>query len=300
MKQLVVSNDFKNEYFKKAEKLIRQRINNNKFKSIQAKAVKSWVKLNLKDILIGDPVVLLRLSKEVQKLRGKDISKAYAKLMSKVFNYDQFSSSDHTHFGAYSLVRHVNGRVCPYCNQNYILFFEDNASCRGPLDHFLPKSIYPEFAVSLFNLIPSCSTCNSLKGGKDTRSFLIHNPYAVNPDDIFKFDIHFSGFGVFGKSDIKISVVKKDGSTESALDKNFKSIFKHEKRYVDHASYGLMLKNKLDYIANDLLPKNFTGNREDLIQLAFNTQSKFYEDDPLGKLERDYLDVVLPILRSLK
>ena len=36
----------------------------------------------------------------------------------------------------------------------------------GPrtIDHYLPKEWYPEFAVLSYNLIPSCSTCNSKRG----------------------------------------------------------------------------------------------------------------------------------------
>lgn len=54
--------------------------------------------------------------------------------------------------------------VCPYCNRNYI-------NCRdqrmgSQLDHFYPKSKYPFFAISLFNLIPSCSVCNHMKREK--------------------------------------------------------------------------------------------------------------------------------------
>lgn len=31
------------------------------------------------------------------------------------------------------------------------------------LDHFYPKSLYPFFALSLYNLIPVCGTCNLVK-----------------------------------------------------------------------------------------------------------------------------------------
>ncbi|TCL67476.1 hypothetical protein EV196_10232 [Mariniflexile fucanivorans] len=37
------------------------------------------------------------------------------------------------------------------------------------LDHYYPKSLYPYFGVSFYNLIPSCQSCNGLgvKGEND-------------------------------------------------------------------------------------------------------------------------------------
>lgn len=55
--------------------------------------------------------------------------------------------------------------VCPYCNRNYI----NNRNARysgSQLDHFYNRSDYLLFAVSLYNLVPSCSSCNHVKAKK--------------------------------------------------------------------------------------------------------------------------------------
>ena len=44
--------------------------------------------------------------------------------------------------------------ICPYCTIN----------SANTTEHILPKELYPEYAVNVFNLIPACSECNSLKG----------------------------------------------------------------------------------------------------------------------------------------
>ena len=44
--------------------------------------------------------------------------------------------------------------VCPYCTIN----------SANTTEHILPKEVYPEYAVNVFNLIPACSECNSFKG----------------------------------------------------------------------------------------------------------------------------------------
>ena len=72
--------------------------------------------------------------------------------------------------------------VCPYCNRSYINSRERNLGAE--LDHFYNKKDYPMFAISLYNFIPSCSTCNRLKG---THGLKI-NPFLNNENKI-KFDI---------------------------------------------------------------------------------------------------------------
>jgi len=57
--------------------------------------------------------------------------------------------------------------VCPYCNRNYILTIEvdkkNTTKYRPEIDHFYPKSKYPIFALSFYNFIPACPTCNHIK-----------------------------------------------------------------------------------------------------------------------------------------
>lgn len=54
------------------------------------------------------------------------------------------------------------------------------------LDHFLPKSIFPEFSILPINLVPSCHRCNKIKGDFTPNSYTdayIH-PYFENYDTI--------------------------------------------------------------------------------------------------------------------
>lgn len=53
------------------------------------------------------------------------------------------------------ILRDVNYE-CPYCSVGYL----------STIDHFLPKNkiSFPEFAVTIENLVPSCCDCNHIKG----------------------------------------------------------------------------------------------------------------------------------------
>ncbi|RSX51422.1 HNH endonuclease [Bifidobacterium samirii] len=44
--------------------------------------------------------------------------------------------------------------LCPYCYY---------ANTVDTIDHFFPKSIFPEYSIYSFNLIPCCSKCNRIK-----------------------------------------------------------------------------------------------------------------------------------------
>ena len=73
--------------------------------------------------------------------------------------------------------------VCPYCNRNYINSRDKYLG--SEIDHFYNKKKFPMFAISLYNFIPSCSTCNRLKGARDLKI----NPYLKNDKYNIKFDI---------------------------------------------------------------------------------------------------------------
>lgn len=49
-----------------------------------------------------------------------------------------------------------NNRKCPYCDERIA----------NELDHYLPKSEYPLFAITVENLVPICSMCNREKLAK--------------------------------------------------------------------------------------------------------------------------------------
>ena len=78
------------------------------------------------------------------------------------------------------LINELKIKVCPYCNRNYIFNTLDQRT--DQLDHYFPKSIFPFLALSFFNLVPSCATCNKIK--LDKVNNLPVNPY----DDRYNFD----------------------------------------------------------------------------------------------------------------
>lgn len=74
------------------------------------------------------------------------------------------------------LTRSLGLSVCPFCNHNYTLTVNDidnNIVVKPDFDHFYSKANFPLLAVSFFNLVPICGTCNKLKGEDE----VFQNPY---------------------------------------------------------------------------------------------------------------------------
>lgn len=112
---------------------------------------------------------------EIEKLKGDESSEnnflidAYEKLRKK--------------YGK-DLVEKTGVTVCPYCNRNFVNNGKDRAMAQ--FDHFFDKKTFPLFAISLYNLIPCCSSCNHTKQSNSI-SFSPYD-YDFRTDDMLTFD----------------------------------------------------------------------------------------------------------------
>jgi len=151
------------------------------------------------DIFIGASIPMQKRLIKIFKREYPELTKSYAKkeLQPNIYKvidylfvdkgYNFFTKVTKTKsYHAYTFVKALDLKTCPYCNINYIAFLEkekDNDKIRrAELDHFFPKSVYPFLAVNFYNLIPSCSTCNKLKSDDDLPELL--NPYDSKVKDI--------------------------------------------------------------------------------------------------------------------
>lgn len=109
--------------------------------------------------------------------------------------YNIFVDHAYKYLDKHNFIDEINLGTCPYCNRSYSYTVKDG-SIKPELDHFFPKSKYPFLAVSYYNLIPSCPTCNGLqvKGEIDPLEFdladktkiidqVLINPYLIQQSD---------------------------------------------------------------------------------------------------------------------
>lgn len=107
----------------------------------------------------------------------------------------------------YEFIKNIGLDSCPYCNRSYIYTLDRNRDIKPEIDHFYPKGLYPILALSYYNLIPSCPTCNGLGAKSSQDSYLLNlkNPYLIENDD-FKFNFKIKTLNILNP----LSAIDKD------------------------------------------------------------------------------------------
>jgi hypothetical protein len=235
-------------------------------------------------------------------------TKKNQELVRKLMNYELFSSYKKTIWCGYKLSSLLNINVCPYCNRQYTTTIspdDTNNKTRPQFDHFSPKSIYPILQLSLYNLVPSCPTCNQMKSSNDildknTEEVKYLYPYTDSFGDVGKFTWYPNSSnnpGIFISEDsitVKLNIVEK--GKNAGLIKNNVKLFALEEIY-NKAHKDTVL----ELIAKErLLP----GSYLESIKKIFNDSNisnadiyrlvigNYYKDRelgnrPLSKLTRD-------------
>lgn len=191
-------------------------------------------------------------------------------------------------------IKDLDITVCPYCNRNYIFNFKkiDSLEATAQLDHFFDKSTYPYFSVTIFNLVPSCQTCNQRKSKKTD---VIYHPFSesLNDDVKFKLKLKDSKF-YYDKNSLEI-VTEVNKNKEKVVNSHIET-FNIQNLYNEHKDIVLELIQKAQiynesYI--DELYQKYEGtlfkNREDVLRHITGgyIEDKDINKRPLSKLIKD-------------
>lgn len=149
-------NDLSNRRFRDENNKTLEEIYNEKFKT--------EFDCSLNDLLYGSFETLQDIKEKLGNMSQRDDIKA-------MFNYETKFQQHISKF----FEQHVDVHTCYFCNIEFINKFttnNDKVKNGFTLDHFLSKGDYPYLALSLYNLIPSCYTCNSpkVKGRKEVNT----------------------------------------------------------------------------------------------------------------------------------
>ena len=178
----------------------------------------------------------------------------------RIFNYDFENSTSFTQRDsgalAYRHAKRLNMNSCPYCNAHFTYTIKNQRlKTRPEFDHFLNKGRYPFLALSFYNLIPSCSLCNSgaLKGQKPFSISTHLHPFIDNIEGIYQFRTRISAvdFLVNGE-DFTLTLQPCPGTTRATRAKAKKSIsvFAIDDRYKFHKDYAEEILKKA-YVYNN-------------------------------------------------
>ncbi len=138
-----------------------------------------------------------------QDADGHNIVENFNEIMRWIFVEQIYEGKDNVvKFDKTDFVRSRGLMVCPYCGRDWVDMAEEDGHVSKPnIDHFLPKSKYPFLAMSYFNMIPACHTCNELenKGDMDPLLYPGHELKLLNPhefyDEAVTFRYEYNGQG---------------------------------------------------------------------------------------------------------
>lgn len=160
--------------------------------------------------------------------------------------YNLFVVSAYNNLKKYDFIKKIGVDTCPYCNRNYIYALDKKSKIKPQIDHFYPKGLFPVLAVSCYNLVPSCQTCNGFgaKEEKDPHKYLLKSPYLYKIDDI-KFSYNIKSINILNPLINKSSI---DVLIKTALTKHL-DVFKIKEFYNLHSDHvlELIIKSQLKY-----------------------------------------------------
>ena len=259
------------------------------YEALKSKIKDFTCKYSLEEVITAKPDKLHEIAMKYKNDTSFDFMKN---------EYKKFTiKTDNDTYDAYTLAQALNVTVCPYCNRNYTFTVRSkNGSTRPQFDHFYDKATYPILALSFYNLIPSCPTCNSSIKGRKQFSLTTHvHPYVEGFDDKTHFSLHVKNSSFYyNEKGFDLNLCSHNIKAQKNIDDfALQEIYKNHKDIVLELIQKSVMYNE-SYI--DELMKNYEGtlfkNEEDLLRLIFG--GYIADEDlgkkPLSKLTKDILE----------
>lgn len=201
----------------------------------------------------------------------------------KVFGYKHYKLID--------LACWLNVKTCPYCNMQYTLYLHGQTKkskmAKFQFDHFYDKAEYPMLSMSLYNLIPSCASCN--QGKSKGKLGLEFHPYHAAIKDTFHFEVE-KPVPLWEGSDAAVPEIKMVANAGYNLQK-YQKMFHTERLYQHHKDEARDTFTRAYADSYYSYRRNFDFLTDK--QLARRIWMGFYPDEedidkrPLTKLKQD-------------
>ena len=280
-----------------------------KRRKIKAKE-RDWVKRQLRyfknnfdDVILADETGMSNIIFYYQtEIKGQRtyVRNIFGKLMTDLYEtFKKYKDSKSGISYSHKFFNLLDIRTCPYCNRQYTFTLDEKKAKTSPeYDHFYDKADYPMLAVSFYNLVPSCHTCNHIKGQKKDVTV---NPYFRKLES--EFVLTDGKGGKLTKAEIlkngggELELLKPDG-TESLVDQGNIETFGLKGLYGMHSDYVKDIVEKVaayDVNVQNALVNAFQGparlpqNVYDFVWGKYLEKTE-YERRPLSKLTKEILE----------
>ncbi|MDM1507694.1 hypothetical protein HX079_18240, partial [Myroides odoratimimus] len=243
---------------------------------------------NIDILLYGSLSELMKLYKDNRVLFDKERG-----VLSTFFNESAYKNYFQKEHGL-NFLNKLNIGTCIYCNRNYTLQITSTHS-RAQIDHWLPKTYFPFAALNFFNLIPSCQSCNHIKGSGPDGQWWINNwEHLIHPyskEAMFKFNYSFNES--MNKLSVELDGLDNDRIKTLASFNKIKEIYNAHSEFELRDLYDLRLKYSKNYL-NHLLEKTFETNvsMEEKYRLLFGMEKKEdnYHLRPFSKFKNEIIE----------
>lgn len=272
--------DFIGQIFGISEAISNKKLTNNK-NEISLFVVQPFVHNNIE-----------KLKFDYKQFNSKNLTR----ILQKLFNYEQFTNKNKEKWCRNKFFNLLEIEVCPYCQRNHISNFIDESDYErttADLDHFYSQTDYPFLALSLYNFIPSCKTCNSTMKGKKGLNVGTHiYPYNEGFEKDIKFILSNDAFidNILDKTQLhKVKIINNSKNDEKIKRiNNNRDVFKLDSLYKEsHSAYiEDMVDNFIKY------PKTYTDNLSEFF-IDENSKEKNVLDDYFRDIiKKPYLDKI--------
>lgn len=277
------------------------------FKSIDTNTIKSKLQgfkpKKFKKIIDNLELIIKANLKDIETLYlnyCKDFTLKEKKFIENTFNYSYNRSSNKKFMEHF---KKLNIKSCPFCNNNHVYFYKQGVgkvNTLATLEHYYPKAQYPHLSLSFYNLIPSCSACNSkFKGTKNQAGKILH-PYYDSFHKRAEFKVKI-GKRLIKKSvdleiDLKINDIT-DTKCKTTIDR-----FQLDKIYSQHNDIAKEIWNKaqvynqsrIDELYKEFF-KKLRYKKEDVKNMIF---CNYLHEDDINK--RNHSKLTQDIVKQFK
>lgn len=190
------------------------------------------------------------------------------------------------------LHKNIKRQFCDYKNR------EKNYRSHFTLDHLLTQEKYPYFALSLYNLIPSCYTCNCKLKGKLGLGKLANLPFLSPSSEKFdvpeqvRFKLFHEGNSPGKVMNVHDFSIRIEFKPPGSIYKTYADVFRLHGRYPFHKDKALelILKSRRYSPAKIKELQKYTGTTQVQIREDIFGRDLFSQDSehlPFAKLRKD-------------
>ena len=243
------------------------------------------------------------IDRSIQQVTLYDLYNPEIEKLSSIFDYNKFISGHK--ITSYNLASILNRNTCTYCNRLYsiVIVVKDEVTgrvndstrlTRPQFDHWYSKSKYCVLALSFYNLIPSCSVCNSsIKGDADFSLNKHVHPYLELKNQKFSFnyiqkDVH--------KNNVDIKVNRRSKIANTLKEFKIKEVYNAHSEFELKDLLELKYKYSENYI-NTLFNNTFKLDvgKDEAYRLIFGAEpnENDFHKRPFSKFKRDILNELL-------